>query len=76
MMKLNVPRLIENLGGPRKVAEVGGFNRTAPYGWIQRGFISQRTMERIKTVWPDLDLNLFFEESDSETNRRCSSGVS
>lgn len=62
---LNVARLIADLGGAARVAEIAGVARTAPYGWIRRRYVSSQVFERIKEAAPNLNLDAYFEE---ETN--------
>lgn len=72
---MNIERLVQAIGGARKTAEVCGVTRTAPYGWVKRGFISQRMLEKIKSHAPHLDLDDFFEEDENEDDAGCSTGV-
>lgn len=75
-MKFNIARLVGHLGGAAKTAAICGVGRTAPYGWIKRGYISQVVLERVKGHAPDLDLDQFFEEaSNNEDDARRSAGV-
>ena len=74
-MKFNIARLVAHLGGAAKTAEICGVGRTAPYGWIQRGYISQVMLERVKEHDPELNLDDFFEEVDRENDIGCSAGV-
>jgi hypothetical protein len=74
-MKFNIARLVAHLGGAAKTAEICGVGRTAPYGWIKRGYISQVVLERVKNHDPALDLDDFFEETVNEDDARCSAGV-
>jgi len=67
--KMNVERLVYDLGGPSAVAKIVGTARTAPYGWIRRGYIGSPALEKIKTAYPQLDLNYYFEESHEATGR-------
>lgn len=73
---MNIDRLVKAVGGPRRAAEICGVTRTAPYGWIKHGFISQRMLEKIKTHAPHLDIDEFFEEEDREKHIGLSTGVS
>lgn len=74
-MKFNIARLVAHLGGAAKTAEICGVGRTAPYGWIKRGYISQVVLERVKNHDPSLVLDEFFEEAGNEDDARCSAGV-
>jgi len=66
-MRLNLAALIEDLGGASKVAQITGVPRTAPYGWIARDFISSRNLNALKTAYPDLDLDAYFD-GDKDDN--------
>lgn len=69
MTRLNIQRLVEDLGGASSIAEICGVVRTAPYGWIKRNYISSSVLEKVVAANPDLDLNKYFsEEMDDNTN--------
>ena len=74
-MKFNIARLVAHLGGAAKTAEICGVGRTAPYGWIKRGYISQVVLERVKDHDPQLDLNRYFEEVGNEDDAERGTGV-
>tara|TARA_B100000131_G_scaffold120007_1_gene117003 strand:+ start:4726 stop:5019 length:294 start_codon:yes stop_codon:yes gene_type:complete len=59
--RLNISRLIEDLGGVSSVAKLAGVVRTAPYGWVNRHYLSSPVLEKIKSAHPELDLNSYFE---------------
>ena len=67
--KLNIQRLIDDLGGASAVAQIAGVVRTAPYGWINRAYVSNVVLERIKSQKPELDLDLYFEEDDYDQDK-------
>lgn len=72
--KLNIQRLIDDLGGASSVAKLVGVVRTAPYGWVARQYVSSVVLEKIKSENPELDLDLYFEEDEDvqdETRRRA-----
>lgn len=60
--RLNVDRLVRDLGGPRRLADAVGQVRTAPYRWIKRNYIGSHVLARIKTAYPLIDLNQYFED--------------
>jgi hypothetical protein len=64
-MQLNVKKLIDDLGGPSRVAAMTGVVRTAPYGWVTRRYIGSRYLEKIKAACPSLDLDAYFEENEN-----------
>ena len=67
--KLNIQRLIDDLGGASAVAQIAGVVRIAPYGWINRAYVSSVVLERIKSQKPELDLDLYFEEDDYDQDK-------
>ena len=60
--RLNVAKLIHDLGGAAKTAEIVGTARTAPYRWIKHNYIGSPTLAKIKAAIPQLDLNYYFED--------------
>ena len=64
LKKLNIKKLIEDMGGATKVAKIAGVQRTAPYGWIRQGHIRSTFLEKMTTAHPHLKLDLYFEESN------------
>lgn len=62
--KLNIQRLIDDLGGASSVAKLVGVVRTAPYGWVSRRYVSSVVLEKIKSENPNLNLDRYFEEDD------------
>lgn len=62
MIRLNIKRLVRDIGGVTVVANTLGICRTAPYRWLKEETVSLPTLCRIKTAWPDIDLNHYFEE--------------
>jgi len=61
--RLNVRKLVDDLGGARAVASICGVARTAPYGWIKRGYLGSPAIESIKAARPNLDLDYYFQET-------------
>lgn len=64
--RLNVARLVADVGGPRAVARITGVARTAPYSWIRRNSIGSKRLGQIKAVRPELDLDYYFEETNDD----------
>ena len=60
--KLNIAKLVADLGGATKAAELVGVVRTAPYGWVSRGYISSVVLEKIKSAKPKMKIDLYFEK--------------
>jgi|TARA_Y100000296_G_C5177440_1_gene260949 hypothetical protein len=61
-MKLNISRLINDLGGATAVAKQLGKHRTAPYGWVSRKKISSDILEQIKKFYPEVKIDEYFEQ--------------
>lgn len=68
--KLNIEALIEDLGGAACVAQALGVARTAPYGWVKRHYVSSRVLEQLKSAFPEVDINAYFEVTDENEARR------
>lgn len=73
--KLNISRLIEDLGGASAAAKITGTVRTAPYGWISRNYVSSSVLEKIKSHDPDLDLDAYFDEENDENKDEAGSRI-
>ena len=65
MKKLNIKRLIRELGGPAEISAKSGICRTTPYRWIRSGVISSRYLEKLKTAY-DFLLDDYFEETTND----------
>jgi predicted site-specific integrase-resolvase len=65
MKKLNLNKLIRDLGGPVRVAEQMQICRTTPYRWLSVGRISVENLERLKSAF-DFSLDLYFEDATHE----------
>ena len=63
--KLDVARLIDDLGKPAEVALRMGLRRNAAYRWINTGKISVENLNRLKSAFPDVRLDDYFIQ---ETN--------
>lgn len=61
-MRLNIERLIRDIGGPTAAAALAGAPRTAPYRWIKSGNVSSRVLGRIKAAMPSLSIDAYFED--------------
>lgn len=66
MRNFNAKKFIADCGGVRRVAEVLGKTRTAPYRMITTGLMNTRQFERLLTDNPNLNLNHYFEEQDDQ----------
>lgn len=63
-VRLNVTKLIKEMGGHSTFAALVGKPRTAPYRWEKSGRISSEVLEKIKVIRPELDLDYFFEPEE------------
>lgn len=77
-IRLNLPALINDLGGAAAVAKMTGVVRTAPYGWVRRRYVSSQILEKIKAHNPDINFDIYFDEvtNDQDEQARRSAGVS
>jgi hypothetical protein len=77
MVVFNVGKLVADLGGARKVAEMLGVPRTAPYGWIRRNYLCTRNLVKLKQLHPDLNFDDYFEDDheDDEANQQARCGA-
>lgn len=69
-VRMNVGRLVEDLGGAAKVAAAVNKSRTTPYSWIKANYISSQNLALIKGAHPDLDLDLYFEPVEGDGDER------
>lgn len=67
-MRLDVERLVKDLGGPSAVAAMTGKPRTAPYRWMKTRYVNSQVLERIKNARPEMNLDDYFIEEDSEAS--------
>lgn len=67
--RINIEALVADLGGAAHVARTLGVPRTAPYGWIRRKYISSRVLEQLKTAYPEIDVDAYFEVTDDKQAR-------
>ena len=56
----DVAKLISDMGGAAHVARLTGKNRTAPYRWIEQGFISTKILAVLKSADPTIDMDQYF----------------
>lgn len=68
--RLNIEALVEDLGGAANVAAKLGVARTAPYGWVKRHYVSSRVLEELKSAYPEVDIDAYFEVTDENETRR------
>jgi hypothetical protein len=59
--RLNLHRLFRDLGGPSAIARYTGHPRTSFYRWLDTDSISSKLLEDIKTAFPDIELDFYFE---------------
>lgn len=63
-VRLNVRRLIDDIGGAATAAQLAGVTRTAPYRWVKDGYLSSYVMEKFKAAHPELVIDDYFETGD------------
>jgi hypothetical protein len=67
-MEFDVEGFLDALGPVAQVAKHCGVARTAPYGWMRRGYLSSVTMAKLveysKQRRLGLDMNKFFIRRD------------
>tara|TARA_R110002124_G_scaffold148027_2_gene313489 strand:+ start:610 stop:972 length:363 start_codon:yes stop_codon:yes gene_type:complete len=59
--RLNINRLFRDLGGPSQMARYTGHPRTSFYRWINSDSVNSKLLEDIKTAFPDIELDFYFE---------------
>jgi hypothetical protein len=59
--RLNLHRLFRDLGGPSAIARYTGHPRTSFYRWMKNDSVTSKLLEDIKTAFPDLELDFYFE---------------
>ena len=72
---LNIQKLINDVGGAAKVAEIVGVVRTAPYGWIDRNYISSTNLEKILSADLNLKLDDYFELTTEKQHDKIDGGI-
>lgn len=60
-LRMNVARLVSDMGGAAVVARYIGKSRTTPYSWIRSGYISSENLALLKSARPDIDIDEYFE---------------
>jgi len=65
--QLNIKRLIVDLGGVSNTSLMLGISRTTPYRWIAQGHMSSRILDQIKTKYPKINLNKYYEVIDEQS---------
>ena len=59
----DVAKLIADMGGAAHVARLTGKSRTAPYRWIDQGFISTKILAVLKEADPSIDMDAYFRNT-------------
>ena len=68
-MHFNAKKLIEDFGGVRKVAEVLGKYRTAPYRMMQTRYMTTWHFEQLKKAQPSINLDNYFEDKHNDDKK-------
>ena len=69
-MHFNAKKLIEDFGGVRKVAEVLGKSRTAPYRMMQTRYMTTWHFEQLKQADPSINLDNYFKDNNNDDNKK------
>jgi hypothetical protein len=68
-LKFDLRGFLDALGPRAEVAEFCGVSRTAPYGWLRRGYLNTTTMAKLlefsRQKRLGLDIDKFFVREDS-----------
>ena len=76
-MTFNIQRLIDDCGGPAKLAEAIGVSRTSPYRWLKQDMLSSRVLVKIKGQYPELKIDDYIERGfDDPRNTERRTGIS
>lgn len=66
-VKFDIHRLVEDLGGPSRIAAIIGCSRSLPYRWLNSGSMTTasacRLLEARKEFGIDFDLSDYFVEA-------------
>ena len=62
----NVRRLVDDCGGVREVAKIMGKSRTSPYRSMRTNYMGTNVLAKVLEVNPSLNLNEYFERTDSK----------
>lgn len=57
----NVRRLVADVGGAAEIARITGKQRTAPYRWIEQGFVNTKILADVKKARPDIIMDEYFK---------------
>lgn len=64
MFYFDIKALVQDVGGPTRVAQIVGKVRTAVHGWVKRGNMSASDLAAIKAHNPDIDLNRYVKRKE------------
>ena len=68
-MQFNAKKFIEDFGGVRKVAEVLGKSRTAPYRMMQTRYMTTWHFEQLKQADPSINLDNYFKDNNNDDKK-------
>lgn len=60
--RLDIARIIRDLGGATEVSRRLDIPRSAPYRWLERGSLKVSVLDRLLTEWPELRLDDYVRE--------------
>jgi len=63
-MKLNIEQLVEDLGGCREISNKLSIEKSIPYGWLRRDFLSSDYISLIKKAYPQIKIDNYFTKKE------------
>lgn len=75
MKKINIARLVRDLGGPTEIAKKTSICRTTPYRWITSDYISSNHLGALVTAF-DISLDQYFEDTNDKPTKESRKRVS
>jgi len=63
-MKLNIEQLVEDLGGCKEISNKLSIEKSIPYGWLRRDFLSSDYLSLIKKAYPTIKIDNYFNKKE------------
>jgi len=63
-MKLDIEQLVEDLGGCREISKKLSIEKSIPYGWLRRDFLSSDYLSLIKKAYPSIKIDAYFTKKE------------
>lgn len=64
----DVARLVDDFGGPAKMAVTLGVSRTTPYRWMRQGNLSSTTLCAVLEARPNTNINAYFVKDNNQND--------